>query len=126
MADGPAAGPGGEQSDGPRPPLGPAGFVAVLSFGHVLTMIGFSAFPALLPQFIDLWDLSSIEGGMVNSAFFLGYTLAVPLLVSLTDRIDARRIYVASAFLGVAANISALLCWPATRRVPAASWRCMA
>jgi MFS family permease len=92
------------ESDNPRPALRPVVFVAVLSFGHVLTMIGFSAFPALLPQFIELWNLSSIEGGMVNSAFFLGYTLAVPLLVSLTDRIDARRIYVASAFLGVAAN----------------------
>lgn len=90
---------------GPRPPLGPAAFVAALSFGHVLTMIGFSAFPALLPRFITLWDLSSLEGGMVNSAFFLGYTLSVPLLASLTDRIDARRIYVASAFLGVAAHL---------------------
>jgi MFS family permease len=79
--------------------------VAVLSLGHVLTMIGFSAFPALLPRFIEVWSLSSIEGGMVNSAFFLGYTVAVPLLVSVTDRIDARRIYVASAFLGVAANL---------------------
>ncbi|HUF45362.1 MAG TPA: MFS transporter [Aestuariivirgaceae bacterium] len=79
--------------------------MAVLSLGHVPTMIGFSAFPALLPRFIEVWSLSSIEGGMVNSALFLGYTVAVPLLVSLTDRIDARRIYVASAFLGVAANV---------------------
>jgi MFS family permease len=101
----PVAGSGSEGEGGPRPPLGPAAFVAVLSFGHVLTMIGFSAFPALLPLFTELWSLSSIEGGMVNSAFFLGYTLAVPLLVSVTDRIDARRIYVASAFLGVAANL---------------------
>ena len=104
MADG-SAGDRGVGKVGRRPPLGPAGFVAALSFGHVLTMIGFSAFPALLPRFIDLWDLTSLEGGMVNSAFFLGYTLAVPLLVSLTDRVDARHIYVASAFLGVAAHL---------------------
>ena len=104
MAGGSVAG-SGAGGGGARPPLGPALFVAVLSFGHVLTMLGFSAFPALLPQFTELWSLSSIEGGMVNSAFFLGYTLAVPLLVSVTDRVDARRIYVASALLGVAANL---------------------
>jgi MFS family permease len=103
MAEAPIAGSG--RGGGPRPRLGPVAFVAVLSFGHVLTMLGFSAFPALLPLFTELWHLSSIEGGMVNSAFFLGYTLAVPLLVSITDRVDARRIYVASAFLGVAANL---------------------
>lgn len=89
----------------PQPRLGPVAFVAVMSLGHVLTMIGFSAFPALLPRFTELWSLSSIEGGMVNSAFFLGYTIAVPLLVSVTDRVDARSIYVGSAILGVAANL---------------------
>jgi MFS family permease len=104
MADGPVAAAGSGQG-GRRPPLGPVAFVAVLSFGHVLTMIGFSAFPALLPRFTELWSLSSLEGGMVNSAFFLGYTVAVPLLVSVTDRVDARSIYVASAFLGIAANL---------------------
>jgi predicted MFS family arabinose efflux permease len=103
MADAPGAGSG--SGGGRRPPLRPVAFVAVLSFGHVLTMLGFSAFPALLPLFTELWGLSSIEGGMVNSAFFLGYTLAVPVLVSITDRVDARRIYVASAVLGVAANL---------------------
>jgi MFS family permease len=103
MEGGSTAGSG--SGGGPRPALGPVAFVAVLSFAHVLTMLGFSAFPALLPRFTELWDLSSIEGGMVNSAFFLGYTVAVPLLVSVTDRIDARQIYVASAFIGVAANL---------------------
>ena len=63
MADGPVAASGSGQG-GQRPPLGPVAFVAVLSFGHVLTMIGFSAFPALLPRFTELWSLSSLEGGI--------------------------------------------------------------
>jgi MFS family permease len=104
MTGGSAAG-SGRGGGKRRPPPGPVAFVALVSFGHILTMLGFSTFPALLPLFTEMWDLSSIEGGMVNSAFFLGYTFAVPLLVSITDRIDARRIYVASAILGVAANL---------------------
>lgn len=83
----------------------PSAFVAAICAAHVLTMLGFSAFPALLPQFTSLWSLTSTEGGMVNSAFFLGYTVAVPFLVSLTDRVDSRRIYLASALLGTAANL---------------------
>lgn len=85
--------------------LKPGAFVATVCVAHVLTMLGFSAFPALLPQFTTLWSLTSTEGGMVNSAFFLGYTVVVPFLVSLTDRVDSRRIYLASALLGGAANL---------------------
>jgi MFS family permease len=33
------------------------------------------------------------QAGWISSAFFAGYVAAVPLLVGLTDRFDARRIY---------------------------------
>jgi MFS family permease len=40
---------------------------------------------------------------LARGIYFLGYIVAVPVLVSLTDRIDARRIYLACAALsGVA------------------------
>ncbi len=76
-------------------------FIAAFCLAHVLTMLGFSSFPALLPKFTVLWDLSATQAGAISSAMFLGYTLAVPLLVSLTDRVDARAIYLASALVGV-------------------------
>lgn len=57
-------------------------------------MIGIFAFPTLLPKFFGLWGLTHTEAGWINGIYFAGYTVAVPLLASLTDRIDAKRIYV--------------------------------
>jgi MFS family permease len=62
-------------------------------------MAGFALVPSLLPQFTVHWKLSATEGGWLGGIFFLGYILAVPLLVSLTDRLDARRVYLACAAL---------------------------
>lgn len=80
--------------------LGVPGFILAFCLAHVCTMTGISIFPALLPQFTELWRLSGTEAGAVSSALFLGYTVSVPVLVSLTDRIDARSIYLTSAAVG--------------------------
>ena len=55
--------------------------------------LGLATFPALLPVFILEWQLSNTEAGWINGIFFAGYLVAVPILVSLTDRISARKIY---------------------------------
>lgn len=65
-------------------------------------MLGFATFPALLPLMRDVWELSGTEAGWIAGAYFGGYMLAVPLLSSLTDRFDARRIYFASCLLAAA------------------------
>jgi MFS family permease len=39
------------------------------------------------------WHLSNLQSGLIASAFFFGYMLAVPLATALTDRIDARKVY---------------------------------
>ncbi len=78
--------------------------IAAMSVAHLLTMLGFSAFPALLPQFTTLWSMASIEAGGINSALFAGYTLSVPILVSLTDRFDSKRIYLAGVILAVVSH----------------------
>ena len=63
-------------------------------------MLGFSSFSALLPEFSKQWALTSTQGGIISSALFVGYTIAVPFLVSLADRVDARKIYLASVLTG--------------------------
>ncbi len=68
-------------------------------------MIGVFAFPALLPNFMDIWELSNTQAGWINGIYFAGYTAAVPLLTSVTDRIDARRIYLGFAGVGALANL---------------------
>lgn len=80
--------------------------VLTLCAAEVLTMIGVFAFPALLPDFIAEWGLSNTEAGWISGVLFAGYTLAVPLLTTLTDRIDAKRVYLLGALV---AGVSGLL-----------------
>jgi MFS family permease len=77
--------------------------VLALCLAEVLTMIATFAFPAALPTFLAEWRLTSGEAGWIGGIFFLGYALAVPVLVSLTDRIDARRVYLGGAAVIAAA-----------------------
>ena len=76
----------------------------VLCAAEVLTMLGFSAFAVLLAPLRDLWGLNNAEAGLIGGAFFAGYTVAVPVLVSLTDRIDARRVWASGAVLAATGN----------------------
>jgi MFS family permease len=97
-----------------------AALVLTFCAAEACSMAGFALVPSLLPQLSQRWSLSATEGGWLGGIFFLGYILAVPLLVSLTDRIDARRIYLASAtlsglalagFAGFADSFAAALGW---------------
>ena len=69
----------------------------------MLVQIGANFWPALLPSMIKLWGLSNSEAGWITGVFYLAYMLAVPVLVTLTDRIDARLVYL----FGVACTIGA-------------------
>ena len=72
-------------------------FVAWVVAAQVLAQIGAQALPALLPGIIESWQLSKTEAGWLVGVFFLGYVAAVPVLVSLTDRLPARNVYVFGA-----------------------------
>ena len=67
--------------------------VATLCLAEALSLIGAFAFPALLPEFRDAWALSNADAGWIAGIFFLGYALAVPVLTALTDRLDAKRVF---------------------------------
>ncbi len=77
--------------------------VAAMCLAEVLGMAGYSVFPALIPLFLDEWALTNAEVGWITGIFFLGYTVVVPFLVGITDRIDTRRVYLASTALAAAA-----------------------
>ncbi len=67
-------------------------------------MLGFSAVPALLPELQATWHLSATEAGTLTGAFFAGYMVAVPILTALTDRYDARKIYLGATLVAALAN----------------------
>ncbi|MGK7861252.1 MFS transporter [Falsiroseomonas sp. E2-1-a4] len=68
-------------------------FVAAIVVAQVLAQIGAFTLPALLPGYLAAWQLSATEAGWLIGAFFAAYVAAVPVLVALTDRLPARRIY---------------------------------
>jgi MFS family permease len=72
---------------------------------EILTMIGVFAYPALLPTFADLWSLSGAQSGWIAGIYFAGYAIAVPILLPLTDRYDAKWVYAFGAALAAIACI---------------------
>ena len=68
-------------------------------------MLGFATFAALLPELRDLWGLSNAEAGLIASAFFAGYVATVSYWTALTDRVDARRVYLAGSLIAAVASI---------------------
>ena len=71
---------------------------------EIFSMTGFAAYTTLLPQLQREWLLSNSAAGLIGGFLFTGYMIAVPVLSSLTDRIDSRRVYlVACLFSSVGA-----------------------
>lgn len=68
---------------------------------EVLGLASYSAVAALLPDLIALWSLSNTQAGWLTGIFFAGYVAAVVALVTLTDRVSARTIYLGSTVLTV-------------------------
>lgn len=77
--------------------MSPGRFIAWVVGAQILAQIGAQALPALLPGVIHNWQLSKTEAGWLVGIFFVGYVAAVPVLVSLTDRLPARNVYVFGA-----------------------------
>jgi MFS family permease len=78
------------------------GVIAMCS-AQACAQIGAFSVAALLPVLIPAWSLSNTEAGWISGIYYAAYTLAVPLLSSLTDRVDPRRIYLGSVALTAAA-----------------------
>ncbi|MEJ2174154.1 MAG: MFS transporter [bacterium] len=68
---------------------------------HILSMLGFSTYAALLPELSELWRMSNAEAGIVGGAFFIGYVGTVSYWTALTDRADGRRVYLIGSVLAV-------------------------
>jgi MFS family permease len=71
---------------------------------QIFALSGTSAVAATLPTLISTWGLSPVQAGWLGGAYFLGYAAAVPFLVSLTDRVDARWVFAAGCAIGILAN----------------------
>jgi predicted MFS family arabinose efflux permease len=82
----------------------PVRLVALVCTAQVCAQIGAYTWPALLPRFIAEWGLTNREAGWITGLFYLAYTISVPVLVTLTDRIDPRSVYLSGVALTVASH----------------------
>jgi predicted MFS family arabinose efflux permease len=87
------------------PPRSGARLVAIVCAAQVFVQIGALYWPALLPQMMQRWSLDNSEAGWITSAFYGGYMLSVPVLVTLTDRVDAKRVYLFGVGCTTAAHL---------------------
>jgi predicted MFS family arabinose efflux permease len=100
-------------------PLTGGRMVAAMCVGQVGNLLPHVVVPAIMAgHLMPLWDLSAAQAGLMASAFAFGYMLAVPLLTTLTDRLDARLVLAAgSAVSGLATAAFGLIAhdlWSAT------------
>jgi len=84
--------------------------IAAVCISEILGLAGFSIVPALLPQIMDAWSLSSTQGGWLAGIISGGYMLGVVPLVAATDRTPARTVYLACSALSVIASFGLALC----------------
>src|SRR5437016_14669803 len=70
--------------------------VVVMCAAQACAQIGAFGVAALIPTLIPAWSLSNTEAGWISGIYYAAYTLVVPLLASLTDRVDPKRIYLGS------------------------------
>src|SRR5262252_10738555 len=108
----------GSTPAGPSPTI-----VAAVCGAEILSVLGYSIIPALLPQFIGAWSLTNTQAGWLAGMVSAGYMLAVVPLVSLTDRRSAGHIYLASSTLNALSNLGMALC---NSLLPALGFRALA
>jgi len=66
---------------------------------EVLTMQGVFTFSSMLPFFFAEWKLDSVDAGWISGIYYGFYMISVIILVSLTDWIDAKKIYITSVLI---------------------------
>lgn len=80
--------------------------IALYCGTQTLAQLGGFTFAALLPVFFVEWSLSHSEAGWLSGIFFGAYALSVPVLVTLTDRIEARKIYLFAVALTAVSHLA--------------------
>ena len=83
---------------------------ATMCVAEVLSMTGFAAYTTLLPQLQREWGLSNSGAGLIGGIYYAGYMVAVPVLTSLTDRIDSRRVYLWACVVSSLGAVGFTLC----------------
>ena len=102
--------------------------VLVVCAAQVFVQLGAGFWRALLPQMMQLWQVTNSEAGWITAIFFGTYMVSVPVLVTLTDKVDAKKVYLFGVACTVAGHLLFGLCadgfWSAffTRALAGMGW----
>ena len=83
----------------------PIAYTPLMLMAQTCALLGFACYAVVLTTLQDEWQLSNLQSGLIASAFFFGYMLTVPLATALTDRVDAKKVYLIG---GILASLSLL------------------
>ncbi len=70
------------------------GYTPFMLMAQTCALLGFACYAVVLTTLQDEWQLTNLQSGLIASAFFFGYMLTVPLATALTDRVDAKKVYI--------------------------------
>src|SRR3970282_434762 len=79
--------------------LTPVRLTFLMCSAEIFSMTGFAAYTTLLPALQREWAFSNSEAGLVSGIYYAGYVMATPVLTSLTDRVDPRRVYLVACLI---------------------------
>src|SRR6185437_16083744 len=72
--------------------------IVAMCVGQLGSLLPHVVVPSILAAFlIPEWHLSGAQAGLLAGSGAAGYMLTVPVLATLTDRIDARKILIAGS-----------------------------
>src|ERR1700712_5133314 len=87
-------------------PLERRRLVAAMCLGQLGSLLPHVVVPSILAGFlIPEWHLGGAEAGLLAGAYAAGYMVAVPVLATLTDRMDARLVLLAGSALSDLATL---------------------
>ena len=66
----------------------------VMCVALMFSLASFSMWPIFLVKFRDLWELNNTQIGWITGSYFFGYLLLTPVYVGLTDKVDAKWIFI--------------------------------
>ncbi len=87
----------------------PVQLIAAACLIEILSMMTLSTFPSLIPVFRTEWGITNTEAGTISGLFFAGELLAVTVLSLLTDRMNAKPIFIVSLALGAVSAFGFML-----------------
>ncbi|HEY6872735.1 MAG TPA: MFS transporter [Geobacteraceae bacterium] len=80
-------------------------WLILLCLAQCFIMLVFINYSAILPLLQQEWGMSNVRAGSIFSVYQLGYVASGVILSALTDRLDTRRIFIASVLWSGTANL---------------------